>query len=64
MTFLVAERIQGLSEGRETRFEGKNRLKFCRRRLTGRSVESLYHTEEAEEFPGVIFLLIWINLKK
>jgi hypothetical protein len=56
MTFLVAERMQGLSEGRETRFDTKNRLKFRRRRLIGRSVESLYQAKEAEEFPSVFLV--------
>ena len=54
-TFLVAISAQGLSEGREIRFDGKNRSKFCRRRLTGRSVVSLYHAKEAEEFPVFFF---------
>ena len=58
MTFLVAVSMQGLSEGREIRFDSNDRLKFRRRRLMGRSVVSLYHAKEAEEFPGFFLLAL------
>ena len=56
--------MQGLSEGREIRFDSNDRLKFRRRRLMGRSVVSLYHAKEAEEFPGFFFTCFSINLEK
>jgi hypothetical protein len=48
--------MQGLSEGREIRFDSNNRLKFRRRRLIGRSAISMYQAKEAEEFPVFLFL--------
>lgn len=47
--------MQGLSEGREIRFDSNNRLKFRCRRLIGRSAVSLYQAKEAEELPVVVF---------
>lgn len=52
-TFLVAVNGQLLSEGRETFHEGKLFCSACRRRLTGRSVSSLYQDLEDDELPGM-----------
>lgn len=51
----MAVSTQELSEGREIRFDSNDRLKFRRRRLIGRSVVSVYHAKEVEEFPGFFF---------
>lgn len=41
------------------RFDSSDSLKFRRRRLMGRSVVSLYHAKEAEEFPGFFFSSVY-----
>ena len=63
-TFLVAVKVQGLSEGREIFCDGNERLKSRCRRLIGRSVASLYHPREAEERPVCSSVQIWKNAGK
>ena len=60
MTFLVAVSTHGLSEGRDIRLDSNDRFRFCLRRLMGRSVVSLYHAKEEEEFPEIFLSLVEI----